>query len=88
MPANADEKLGGDLVNSDKNWTTTLLIAILLGVLGIHRFYVGKSGTGVLMLLTGGGLGIWALIDIIQIAVGNFTDNQGRAIKNAPAQAS
>ena len=68
---------------SDKSWTTTLILAILLGGIGIHRFYVGKSGTGVLMLLTLGGAGIWALIDIIQIAVGNFTDNQGLPIKNS-----
>ncbi len=67
---------------SEKSWTTTLLLAVLVGVLGAHRFYVGKAGTGVLMLLTFGGLGIWALIDLIMIIVGNFTDNQGLPVKN------
>jgi hypothetical protein len=67
---------------SEKSWTTTLLLAVLVGVIGAHRFYVGKAGTGVLQLLTFGGFGIWALIDIIMIVVGNFTDNQGLPIKN------
>lgn len=57
-----------------------LILCILLGFLGIHRFYVGKWGTGVLMLLTGGLLGIWVIIDIILIAVGAFRDKQGRPV--------
>lgn len=70
--------------NSDKGFVPTLLLAILLGALGVHRFYVGKIGTGILMLITFGGLGIWALVDIIMIIVGNFKDKQGRPIKNSP----
>lgn len=67
---------------SEKGFVATLLLAILLGGLGIHRFYVGKIGTGILMLLTLGGLGIWALVDIIMIAVGSFKDKNGLPIKN------
>jgi TM2 domain-containing membrane protein YozV len=42
---------------------------------------VGKIGTGILMLLTLGGLGIWALVDLIMIAVGSFKDKEGLLIK-------
>jgi TM2 domain-containing membrane protein YozV len=62
---------------SEKNFVATLLLCILLGGLGIHRFYVGKIGTGILQLITLGGLGIWALIDLIMIAIGKFTDKEG-----------
>lgn len=51
-----------------------------LGFLGIHRFYVGKTGTGILMILTGGGLCIWWLIDLIMVAIGSFTDSEGRVV--------
>ena len=51
-------------------------------MLGVHRFYVGKVGTGILQLLTFGGLGIWALIDLIIILVGTFRDKQDRVLLN------
>lgn len=56
------------------------LVCFFVGCLGVHRFMVGKIGTGVAMLLTFGGLGIWALIDFIMILMGKFTDKQGHAI--------
>lgn len=66
---------------SEKSFVTTLVLAVVLGGLGVHRFYVGKIGTGILMLLTFGGLGIWALIDLIVIAVQKFKDSKGLLIK-------
>lgn len=66
---------------SEKGFVPTVLLCFFLGVLGIHRFYVGKTGTGILQLVTLGGLGIWALIDFIMIIVGKFTDRHGRVIK-------
>jgi len=65
---------------SEKRILPALLLCFFLGVLGIHRFYVGKVGTGILQLLTLGGLGIWALIDLIFIIVGSFTDKDGNKI--------
>ena len=67
---------------SEKQFVTTLLLCILLGVLGVHRFYVGKTGTGILQLITLGGLGIWAFVDLIISACGSFKDGQGLPIKN------
>jgi TM2 domain-containing membrane protein YozV len=63
-----------------KSWVVALVLSFFVGVLGIHRFYVGKIGTGILMLITFGGFGIWSLIDFIMIAVGKFTDKQGLAL--------
>ncbi|MCM4078332.1 TM2 domain-containing protein [Paractinoplanes hotanensis] len=60
-----------------KSWIVALLLSFFLGALGVHRFYVGKIGTGVLMLVTIGGFGVWALIDFIMIAIGKFSDKQG-----------
>jgi TM2 domain-containing membrane protein YozV len=53
-----------------------------LGGLGVHRFYAGKMGTGILMLLTFGGFGIWTIVDFIMIVTGNFTDGDGRPVKS------
>lgn len=56
------------------------LLCFFLGCLGVHRFYVGKIGTGLLQLVTFGGLGIWALVDLIMIVVGSFRDSDGHVI--------
>lgn len=69
-------------MKSEKNWLTTVLLAWLVGVFGVHRFYVGKIGTGILMLLTCGGCGIWTLIDLIMVLMGKFTDKDGNVITN------
>ena len=66
---------------SEKSFVSTLILCLLLGGLGVHRFYVGKVGTGIIMLMTLGGLGIWTLIDLIRIAVQKFTDSDGAVIK-------
>ena len=71
-----------DTSKSGKDWTATLLLSLFFGVLGVHRFYAGKVGTGLLMLFTGGGFGIWALVDLIMIIVGKFTDGEGELITN------
>jgi TM2 domain-containing membrane protein YozV len=68
---------------SEKGFVPAILLCFFLGALGIHRFYVGKIGTGILQLITLGGLGIWALVDFIMIVTGNFKDKQGMVIKSA-----
>jgi TM2 domain-containing membrane protein YozV len=70
-----------EIGKSEKGFVPTLLLALFLGGLGAHRFFVGKIGTGILQLLTLGGLGIWALIDTIIIIVGSFKDKHGLLIK-------
>ncbi len=70
-----------EIEQSPKGFVPTLLLCFFLGAFGVHRFYVGKVGTGILMLLTLGGLGIWALIDFVMIAVSSFKDKDGRVIK-------
>lgn len=63
-----------------KSFVVTWLLAMLLGWLGVDRFYLGKIGTGVLKLVTIGGCGIWALIDLIFVLVGATRDSLGRPL--------
>jgi TM2 domain-containing membrane protein YozV len=65
---------------SPKSRLVAFLLCFLVGVFGVHRFYVGKIGTGVAQLLTIGGLGIWTFVDLILIILGEFTDKEGRKV--------
>lgn len=67
---------------SPSNRLIAFLLLLFLGYLGVHRFYVGKVGTGLLMLFTLGGLGIWVFVDFILILAGAFRDKQGRRVLN------
>jgi TM2 domain-containing membrane protein YozV len=66
---------------SPKSRIAALLLCFFLGYLGIHRFYVGKVGTGLIWLFTGGLFGIGAFIDFIVILVGSFRDKYGRIVE-------
>jgi len=64
-------------VTSDKTILSAFLLCLIFGIFGFHRFYVGKIGTGLIQLFTLGGFFIWALIDLIMIVWGAFTDADG-----------
>ncbi len=58
-----------------------ILLCIFFGVFGTHRFYVGKVGTGMLQMLTLGGLGLWVLYDLVLLVLGKFCDAEGAKVK-------
>ena len=66
---------------SVKNYAVMLVLVLVLGVVGGHRFYAGKVGTGILFLFTGGFFLIGWIIDILTVAFGNFTDKTGRFVR-------
>jgi len=74
------EKLLKPNSQSQNQWIVVLLLAFFLGFIGAHRFYVGKNGTGILMILTVGGIGLWVLYDLIIIITGNFKTKEGNKV--------
>ena len=69
-----------DATVSPRSRLVTLLLCLFLGWAGAHRFFVGKKGTGVLMLCTLGGLGFWVLADFILVVCGAFRDKEGNRV--------
>ena len=67
--------------NNDEKWLITMLLCFFLGSFGIHRFYTNNTGTGVAMLITLGGCGIWTLIDFIMILLNEYKDGDGNRLK-------
>ena len=64
-----------------KSQLVALLLVIFVGVIGVHRFYLGYVGLGILELLTGGVCGILTLIDLIRIATGDLKPKNGEYSK-------
>lgn len=75
------EPIASSYIKSPKSGKVAFILCFLLGMLGAHRFYVGKKGTGLIMLLTGGGLALWVLIDLITIVNNHFEDKQGNMLE-------
>ena len=73
--------MANTMAYSPKSRLAALLLAIFLGEFGLHRFYVGKVGTGILYLCTGGLLGIGWIVDILMIIFGSFTDKSRSFVK-------
>lgn len=65
-----------------KDFLVAFLLSFILGNLAIDRFYLGHIGVGILKLITLGGCGIWAFIDVILILTGSMRDKQGHSLKN------
>lgn len=65
----------------NSEWLAALLLCWILGVFGVHRFYMGRIGTGILMLITFGGLGIWYIIDLILIITGGLRNSRSELVK-------
>ena len=75
------EAAAGHPTRSDKARVTVLILCLLLGLFGGHRFYVGRKKTAILQILTIGGLSLWMLYDLILILVGDFEDADGAKVK-------
>lgn len=68
-------------ITSDKSKKTALLLCIFGGFIGLHYFYVGRFGRGLLFLFTVGLFGFGWIMDIITVAAGGFKDNSGQALR-------
>ncbi len=64
-----------------KSYAATLILSFFLGGLGIHRFYTGYVGIGIIQLLTAGGCGIWTLVDFVNICFNNYKDSDNQELE-------
>jgi TM2 domain-containing membrane protein YozV len=72
------------VMEPQKSWLATVLLCQFLGTLGVHRFYTGRVVSGIFQLLTFGGFGIWAFVDLIMIVSGDFKDRYNRPLDQPP----
>lgn len=81
--ADADATVDADYAaaNSGKSQIVATLLCWLVGIIGIHRFYLGYTWQGIVQILTLGGLGIWTLIDLIRIITGSLKPKGGEYAK-------
>lgn len=78
---NEDELTSPAAAGEGKSQVTALILVALIGGLGIHRFYLGYTWQGIVQLLTLGGCGVWALIDLIRIITGDLQPKNGSYTK-------
>ena len=69
-------------ITSDKRKGVALVLCLFGGLFGLHYFYVGRIGKGLVFMCTGGMFGIGWILDIIKIATGGFKDNSGQYLRN------
>jgi TM2 domain-containing membrane protein YozV len=67
---------------NEKSRTTAIILSLFFGVLGVDRFYLGYTGLGLLKLFTGGGFGVWALVDFVLICIGTLEPQNGYYIED------
>ena len=78
---NNEELTSPAAAGDGKSQVTALILGALIGGLGIHRFYLGYTWQGIVQLLTLGGCGVWALIDLIRIITGDLQPKDGSYAK-------
>lgn len=69
---------------SHRSFPVTFLLALFFGIVGADRFYLGKQWTGALKLLSGGGLWLWWLADLVLLLKGQVLDSKGRPLSKYP----
>lgn len=77
VKSSSSDEFYSPAANSGKSQLIALILCILVGGLGIHRFYLGYTWQGIVQLLTLGGCGVWALIDLIRIITGDLKPKDG-----------
>jgi TM2 domain-containing membrane protein YozV len=75
------EALRNSAMESDRSWGTALALSLFLGVFGADRFYLGYAFFGFIKFITLGGFGIWYVIDVFLLLIGNMTDGDGKRLQ-------